>query len=175
MTNDIRNGLGSFFVNLNPKQDILIAWIVPLGSSRICRMASAETRSLFEVIIIFYVIIIYVINTIYVILETGPMVHHIASFDRWQLSKTFGTWWTGDLTTIGNPSKTMVAPSHSIQWWWLLWKPSKNCDRVGSTPLAEKNRQIVFDGLPLDIWAKYWRMWPLTIGLEFLKAIELDG
>ena len=54
------------------------------------------------------------------------MVHRIASFNPWWT--TIGTRWLGDPKTIGKPSNTMVAPKHLMQWRWLVWKPSTNCD-----------------------------------------------
>ena len=48
--------------------------------------------------------------------------------DAGQPSKTIRTRQLVDPKTIGKPLNTMVAPNHSIQWWWLLSKPSKNCD-----------------------------------------------
>ena len=33
-----------------------------------------------------------------------------------------------DSSGTQKPSNMIVAPNHSIRWWWLLWKPSKNCD-----------------------------------------------
>ena len=63
--------------------------------------------------------------------KTGMMVHRIASFDQlhwWTTIENHQTQWWGTQKPSEYYRSSMVSPNHSIQWWWLLWKPSKNCD-----------------------------------------------
>ena len=58
--------------------------------------------------------------------KTGMMVHRIASFDQlhwWTTIENHQTQWWGTQKPSENHRSSMVSPNHSIQWWWLLWKP----------------------------------------------------
>ena len=83
------------------------------------------------------------INLWFQVCSFGSVVHP-PSFPYSRLKRWYVTippldqWWTTivnhwnqwlrDPKTIEKPLNPMVAPNHSIQWWWCLSKPLKFCN-----------------------------------------------